>query len=110
MAKAIQNRTTHQIVKKKQASYAIGFKNNDFGPKHQRTQKLKYPKRTFHMLYLSRKKRIIKIGPPEVWALGGGSLRVDTILCLYMYLRNIYLCDLLRCRVVFTGRAGWTCR
>ena len=50
-----------------------------------RTQKLINPKRTSHdfLPYLTRKKRIIQIGPPEVWAWGVGSSRIDSLMCPY---------------------------
>ena len=82
MSVAYHNRNTRQKSVKKLA------KNNAFGLKRQRTQKSKNPKIAFHefLPYLSRKKkRIIQIGPPAVWVLGGPS-RVNTMICPYRYI------------------------
>ena len=44
--------------------------------------------------YLSSKKKILKIGPPQigVWR---GSLAVDTLLCPYLYVCTMYVCIIL---------------
>ena len=58
--------------------------------------------------YLSSKKKILKIGPPQigVWR---GSLAVDTLLCPYLYIRthNVHAHATINCSYSGPGHLGW---